>query len=45
LPPLSSVQLPRSEALTPLQMLSGLGVILGILLARRTRVGKGRAPA
>jgi drug/metabolite transporter (DMT)-like permease len=33
------------EALTPLQMLSGLGMIAGILLARRTRVGKGRAPA
>ncbi|MES1151246.1 MAG: DMT family transporter, partial [Dongia sp.] len=33
------------EALTPLQMLSGLAMILGILLARRTRAGKGRAPA
>jgi len=33
------------EALTPLQMVSGLGMILGILLARRTRAGKGRAPA
>ncbi len=31
------------EALTLLQMLSGLGVILGILLARRARAGNGRA--
>jgi drug/metabolite transporter (DMT)-like permease len=30
------------EALTPLQMLAGLGVILGILLARRARAGKSR---
>ena len=33
------------EALTPLQMLSGLGMILGILLARRARSGEGRSPA
>jgi drug/metabolite transporter (DMT)-like permease len=33
------------EALTPLQMVSGLGMILGILLARRTYSGKGRSPA
>jgi drug/metabolite transporter (DMT)-like permease len=33
------------EALTPLQMLSGLGMILGILLARRARNGEGRSPA
>jgi drug/metabolite transporter (DMT)-like permease len=33
------------EALTPLQMLAGLGMILGILLARRARAGQGRATA
>jgi drug/metabolite transporter (DMT)-like permease len=33
------------EALTPLQMLSGLAMILGILLARRARAGKGRPAA
>jgi drug/metabolite transporter (DMT)-like permease len=31
------------EALTPLQMLAGMGVILGILLARRARAGNSRA--
>jgi drug/metabolite transporter (DMT)-like permease len=38
------------EALTPLQMLSGVGVVIGILLARRAQngrgvAGNGRAPA